>query len=213
MSADLSLTARDIQRVLLACGLRCGADLAEGCSEYLRLMQKWNQKINLTGIGDPREAVRTLFAESFYGADLLNEVKGSILDIGSGAGFPGLAMKLRRPEFDTILLEPRRKRCAFLSAVCRELTISGVRVLNRTLEQCRSEDFLRRPEVITLRAVGNAPGLVSRALGLTGASPRALLFLSTRQVTQVQAELKEFHCQTEFIPWNTKHCLLLGQPS
>ena len=110
--------------------------------------------MNLTGIRQPVDVLKILFAESFFAAVLVGDPQGAILDVGSGAGFPGLAMAVYRPELKLILLEPRKKRAAFLAALRRELGLAGVSVWNRRLEECVVADFSDLPTVLTMRAVG-----------------------------------------------------------
>jgi 16S rRNA G527 N7-methylase RsmG len=133
MNTALSVTAPEIQAVLRECALNASAGLAEAVRTYLALLLKWNQRANLTGLDRPAALLKTLFAESFYAATLLEPTDGPVLDVGSGAGFPGMAMHLYRPELPMILLEPRKKRAAFLAAVRRELGLSAVTVWSRRL--------------------------------------------------------------------------------
>ena len=175
------------------------------------LLDKWNQRINLTSIKDTVQLVTTLFAESFYATTLLGPLDSPILDVGSGAGFPGMAMKLYRPDREMILLEPRKKRSAFLSMVSRELGLSGVNVWTRTLEDCESEDFTHRPAVLTMRAVGHATELIRVALPLLASRRKVLVFVSESQASVFGAGLPRFHWQQVPFPWNPAHLILVGQ--
>ena len=133
---------------------------------YLRFLAKWNEKVNLTAIQNPLDVVKVLLAESFWAAVLVDDPKGPILDIGSGAGFPGLAMAVYRPELELVLLEPRKKRAAFLAALRREMGLAGVAVWNRRLEDCIPTDFSVLPTVLTMRAVGRIAKVVAAGVRL-----------------------------------------------
>ena len=80
---------------------------------YLQLLLRWNQKINLTAIRDPEECVTRHFGESLFLARPFH-LYGDLLDIGSGAGFPGLALKIALPEISVTLIEPVAKKEHFL---------------------------------------------------------------------------------------------------
>ena len=210
MNTALSVTAPEIQAVLRECALNASAGLAEAVRTYLALLLKWNQRANLTGLDRPAALLKTLFAESFYAATLLEPTDGPVLDVGSGAGFPGMAMHLYRPELPMILLEPRKKRAAFLTAVRRELGLSAVTVWSRRLEECRPADFADRPNVITMRALGGAAGLIRQAWPLLARPRKILLFLSGRQVAEILKEWPELTWRSSPTSWNPDHVVLLG---
>jgi 16S rRNA (guanine527-N7)-methyltransferase len=129
---------------------------------YLDLLLRWNQKINLTAIRDPEECVTRHFGESLLLANHA-ELRGSLLDIGSGAGFPGLALKIPFPELAVTLLEPVAKKRAFLKEAARACGFEQVEVRGERLE-----DFLRTIpppsfDLATARAVGKLDRLVPLA--------------------------------------------------
>jgi 16S rRNA (guanine(527)-N(7))-methyltransferase RsmG len=211
MSPGHSLPLPEIQRIFDRCGLSISAPVAHSVQIYLDLLFKWNKRVNLTALEQPDQLLTTLFAESFQAAALLGMPDNPVLDIGSGAGFPGMAMKLYRPDLEVILLEPRKKRAAFLAAVRRELKLSGVTVLSRALEECRASEFTGRPAVITMRGVGHADHWIRQASALLKSRPTALLFVSENQVSRTVEALPEFHWQSTKIPWNPNHSILLGR--
>src|ERR1700739_1060585 len=83
-------------------------------AKYLELLKKWNQTIPLTSIEDDREIVARHFGESIFAASSLSLGRGRLADVGSGAGFPGLPLKIVFPELHVTLVEPNIKKCAFL---------------------------------------------------------------------------------------------------
>lgn len=106
----LSLTEEVIDQVLI----------------YLELLRKWNKKVNLTGIRSDEDALRLHFLESFFAAGQLPQGNLRVVDVGSGAGFPGLAMKIVRPELRMVLLDSRRKKVLFQEEVARRLGMRHV---------------------------------------------------------------------------------------
>jgi 16S rRNA (guanine527-N7)-methyltransferase len=102
---------------------------------HYSLMVHWNQKINLTSIRSLREAVERHYAESlFLGASLeaLGISKGTLVDIGSGAGFPGIPIGVLRPEMETVLVESHARKSVFLREATRNQP--NFSVLNRRIE-------------------------------------------------------------------------------
>ena len=118
-------------------------------STYLDLLLKWNARTNLTAIRDPEEIVRRHFGESLFAARQVPAKTRSLLDFGSGAGFPGLPIQLLRPEIAVTLAESQNKKATFLREVVRTLGLS-TEVWAARVEKMAPE---RRFEVVALRAV------------------------------------------------------------
>ena len=124
--------------------------------EYIRLLLKWNQSVSLTSVVDPVEILARHFGESMFICRLMPVEKCRLADIGSGAGFPGLALKIACPELRLTLIESNKKKCAFLSEVVRALELENVEVMPIRFEEARfAPDFA---EVVTVRAVGGFRG-------------------------------------------------------
>lgn len=154
MSAAGSYEAHGAEPFLDRWGIDCKGLMAHRVEVYLSLLEQWNRKVNLTGLRGREEILRDLFAESFLASPLLAEQDGPLLDVGSGAGFPGMALKIYRPELDVYLLEPRRRRASFLETVRRRLGLEGTAVICKRLEECRPEDFGLAPRTVTVRGLG-----------------------------------------------------------
>lgn len=119
-------------------------------SAYLELLLKWNAKTNLTAIRNPEEIVRRHFGESLFAGLQLPEAK-TLLDFGSGAGFPGLPIQLLRPELAVTLAESQNKKSTFLREAIRQLGLK-TEVWAGRVEAMPAE---RKFHVVTLRAVDN----------------------------------------------------------
>ena len=212
MAAPSPLTHAQIKEALTSCGLECDSALVARVETYLRFLAKWNARMNLTAIQAPLDVLKILLAESFFAAALVEDPNGPILDIGSGAGFPGLAMAVCRPELELILLEPRKKRAAFLGALRRELGLAGVAVWSRRIEECASSDFSELPTVLTMRAVGTIKEVVERGIRFLQGSRRVLLFSSVQTAKGTMEGMKGICWRPPSpIPWNPEHLILLGQ--
>src|ERR1700688_350933 len=99
------------------------ATLLPQLSTYLDLLLKWNARTNLTAIRDPEEIVRRHFGESLFAARHLDPDATTLLDFGSGAGFPGLPIALLRPEITVTLAESQNKKATFLREAVRTLAL------------------------------------------------------------------------------------------
>ncbi len=125
-------------------------ELVSQLSVYLNLLLRWNAKTNLTAIRDPEEIVRRHFGESLFVAANLPTC-ATLLDLGSGAGFPGLPIQLALPALRVTLAESQNKKASFLREAVRTLGLSTEVWGDRVERLPESRLF----DVVTLRAVDN----------------------------------------------------------
>tara|TARA_B100000686_G_scaffold80695_1_gene87051 strand:+ start:5470 stop:6096 length:627 start_codon:yes stop_codon:yes gene_type:complete len=118
---------------------------------YLELLVKWNKKINLTSDKAAKEILERHIFDSLQYARALSP-KGEIADIGSGAGFPGIPLKIIFPDLKVTLIESQRKRCNFLEAVILKLDLEGIRVVNERAEKVLPAGLV---ESVIFRAVSD----------------------------------------------------------
>src|SRR5271168_4081527 len=117
---EFQLTANDIQVLQI--------------QQYMKLLLTWNEKINLTAIRDPLEILYRHFCESMYAAVAVPVENGRLADVGSGAGFPGIPLKIMRPDLNMFLVESNMKKATFLAEVARDLELADLRVLVNRFE-------------------------------------------------------------------------------
>jgi 16S rRNA (guanine527-N7)-methyltransferase len=123
-------------------GIKLDADQVSALTTYYRELDHWNKKINLSAIHNPNEIAIKHFLDSLlYGQALEQRKNASLLDVGSGAGFPGLPLKILVPELRVTLLEPNEKKTSFLRHVIGTLDLKNVSVVSKNLR-----DFSRVPE-------------------------------------------------------------------
>ena len=156
-------------------------------SMYIDILQTWNRKVNLTAVRTPEEIVTRHFGESLFAArhllaDLLpTDQRRRVIDVGSGAGFPGLPMKIYAPTIRLTLIESNQRKAAFLREAIRALQISEAEVFAG-----RAEDFPGRGDLVTMRAVEKFERALSAAAGLVAPRGRLALLIGARQVDTVR---------------------------
>jgi 16S rRNA (guanine527-N7)-methyltransferase len=162
-------------------------------STYIDILCRWNARINLTAIRDPEEVVTRHFGESLFAARNLFSgesagLEGRVADVGSGAGFPGLPIKLWAPQLSLTLIESNHKKAAFLREVSRALTLMDVNIQNARAEALGAAAF----DVVTLRAVERFESILPTAAALVAPAGRLALLISSAQQDQAQAALPDF---------------------
>src|SRR5712692_7493441 len=126
----LSLVLRSLEPY----GIRLSPSQAKAIQRYLTLLLQWNQKVSLSSLRDPPEILQRHFGESMFAASAVPISSGRLADVGSGAGFPGLALKIACPELEVVLVESNVRKSAFLSEVVRLLNLDGVEVVCSRVE-------------------------------------------------------------------------------
>ena len=122
---------------------------------YAKLLVEWNTKMNLTAITDDEGIVTKHFLDSLT-ALTTGYVAGKVIDVGTGAGFPGLVLKIAKPEIELTLLDSLNKRITFLKAVTEELGLDGVELVHARAEDGGQSALYRgRFDTVVSRAVAN----------------------------------------------------------
>ena len=156
-----------------AIGVQVDDATTERFRRYRELLIEWGSRANLTAIKDPEAIVERLFIRSFR---IAVQAGGSvttagwfdgrrIIDIGSGAGIPGLPLKLILPEADVTLLEANRKKCDFMEHVVADLGLDGIHVINERAEiAAHFDDHRESYDLATARVVAKLPVLAEYTL-------------------------------------------------
>ena len=146
-------------RVAEPFGVAVTPELTEKLDIYARLLVEWNQKMNLTAITDPAGIAVKHFADSLTAVRLLPEGPFSLIDVGTGAGFPGVPLALYRPDCRLTLLDSLNKRLTFLDAVCKETGLDATLIHARAEEGGRDPKLREKYDLACARAVANLPVL------------------------------------------------------
>lgn len=135
--------------------------------QFLRYQQElldWNTRINLTAITTPEEVLIKHFLDSLSLMIVFDAPEASILDIGAGAGFPGLALKIIRPQWQVLLLEATGKKVTFLQHLIKTLQLKNIVALHgRAEELAHKAEYRTSFDVVTARAVASLPKLLEYA--------------------------------------------------
>jgi 16S rRNA (guanine527-N7)-methyltransferase len=174
------LSEARITQLLESFGLELSAAQTGQLVAYLNLLLHWNRKINLTAICSEEECITRHFGESLFISRWL-DLSGRLLDVGSGAGFPGLALKIAFPALRVTLLEPVSKKRAFLKEVARVCKMDPVEVRCERLEEYLEAMPGSCFETVTSRAVGRLDRLVPDATRCLAPGGRLCLWLSHKQ--------------------------------
>ena len=127
----------------------------EKFGKYMDLLLEWNQKINLTAICDPKEVVSKHFVDSLSLLSCGLEKGISLIDVGTGAGFPGVPLLIARPDLSVTMMDSLAKRLTFLEAVLKELELSATLLHMRAEDGGQNKTYREAFDVATARAVAN----------------------------------------------------------
>ena len=140
------------------------------------------------------------------------KLDGRLVDIGSGAGFPGLALKITSPTLRVLLLEPNGKKSAFLKEVVRECGFSDVEVRRARIEDYAEEEKSRAFDLVTMRAVGGVKKLVPLAAGCLVEGGSLCLWTTSEMANEIRQWSGQINwSQTAKIPRSRERVILIGR--
>ncbi len=171
-------------------GLSLNSDQLQAFENYRQTLLEWNQRVNLTGITDPTEIVSKHFLDSLSVYQAMSKIPRpfSLIDVGSGAGFPGLPLKIALPDIRLTLLESTAKKTTFLNHVVEILGLSDVIVLTARAEEAgQHHDHRQRYDVAVARAVAALPILVEYTLPLVKIGGMVILQKGQNPTAEVKA--------------------------
>ena len=133
---------------------------AKALKEYKDLLVEWNEKMNLTAITEDYEVIIKHFVDCLECTHLITDEK-KIIDVGTGAGFPGMVLAIYYPQIEFTLLDGLNKRLIFLEEVINKLGLKNVKIVHaRAEEAARNDDFFESFDAVVSRAVANLPVLL-----------------------------------------------------
>ncbi len=213
------------------------ADQLQSISTYIDLLLHWNARINLTAVRTPEEIVTRHFGESLLAAShlyppypvsssvspvppvvkdfdvevaeaLSPKAEARVADLGSGAGFPGVPIKIWAPNIVLTLIESNQKKATFLRELARTLRLTDINIQNARAETLPPSTF----DVVTLRAVERLPNILPIAVTLLAPNGRLALLISSSQLESTRSTLPNLTWDLPIpIPNSQSRILLVGQ--
>jgi 16S rRNA (guanine527-N7)-methyltransferase len=210
----------------------------QSISTYIDLLLRWNSRVNLTSVRRPEEIVTRHFGESFFAArhlfpvpepgpaentlPVVQVIEAQVIDVGSGAGFPGLPIKIWASPIHLVLIESNQKKATFLREVVRALTLTNVDVFAG-----RAADFQRRSnsrqqstlvgsrrsgDLVTLRAVEHFDSILPEAADLMAPSGRLAILIGQAQLDRARRLVPSIKWDQPIkLPQSSSRFLFLGR--
>jgi 16S rRNA (guanine527-N7)-methyltransferase len=192
------------------------APLIDGIQSYVSLLLQWNQSISLTTITDPEEIVRFHFGESLFAASCVPIRHGRLADVGAGAGFPGLPLRMLIPSLNLTLIESNAKKATFLSEVLRRLALDRVQISRVRMDEFKGEPNLRPHscfDFITARAFGQFEDLLRWSRAHLSKSGRLVLWLGRDGLASISKTEGWTWATPARIPGSDRRFIVSGSPS
>ena len=158
--------------------------------KYMNLLIEWNEKINLTAITEPKEIIIKHFIDSLT---VLKDIKGknTLVDVGTGAGFPGIPLKIMDEEIKITLLDSLNKRINFLNEVINQLDLKNIKTIHSRVEDAgKNKKYRERFDIATARAVANLATLSEYMLPLVKVGGKSICMKGSEVSEELQNSKK-----------------------
>ena len=179
---------KEMQSLLLEKGIKVTDEMIIKFQKYLDLLIEWNQKINLTALKTEEEIIEKHFYDSLLMAEEIKFDDQSLLDVGTGAGFPGIPLKIVFEDLFVTLLEPTLKRVNFLDIVIKELGLKKIVTINK-----RAEDYVKDArsyyDLVTARAVSRLNMLLELCMPLVKVDGLFLAMKGSKGEEEIQESI------------------------
>ncbi|MCK9472930.1 16S rRNA (guanine(527)-N(7))-methyltransferase RsmG [Sulfurimonas sp.] len=175
-------------------------DFFHNIQKYKEHLFKWNKIHNLTGAKDEKTVDEFIY-DAIFPLSFLPKCK-KLLDIGTGAGFPGLILAMGLPDTEVTLVEPLAKRASFLQFIKADLNLKNVRVVKKRVEDMQSEIF----DLVTSRAVTDTDMLLELSKNFRDKNSKLLFYKGEKVYDEVSQDIKH-----RVIKMKNRHYLLIGE--
>lgn len=203
-----------IARALKHTEVSCSTEIIHKLETYGRVLTEWSERMNLTAIEDPSEIAQKHFADSLLPlAEIPQNAK--CIDVGTGAGFPGVVIKIARPDIEITLLDSLNKRLGFLKALCEELEIEAEFVHSRAEDAAHKQEYRDAFDVAFSRAVAQAPVLMELVMPFVKTGGKALIYKgpnaheefqkASRALTVLKSKIASHKSYS--VPWGTREII------
>ncbi|MCG2676358.1 16S rRNA (guanine(527)-N(7))-methyltransferase RsmG [bacterium] len=203
-----------LREILIDGAKELGIELSEKQAKqfltYLEILQDWNKRINLTSLKDPKEIIITHFLDSLTvskGIDEIDPIR--VIGIGTGAGFPGIPLKILRPQISLSLLDSSRKRIEFLEYLSKSLKLKELEIIwGRAEDYGKRKEYRKRYDIVLARALARLNILVE--LGIPFLKIRGSFIVQKGQ--KIKEELEEARRAIEILGGELKGIISLRLP-
>ncbi len=196
----------DIETIIISEGRKYGIGIPEKeatlLGAHFRLMLKWNGRCHLSTVTIPVEAAKRHYLESYISGRMLEGTDKIFMDIGAGAGFPGIPVKIMKPDSVFHLVESNGRKAVFLKEIVSELSLPDVHI-----HECRFSDLKRDEslngifDVIFIKAVGKTPELMISSESMLKKSGRFIVFAGEELSADIEKKGHWSIAQTRTVPW------------
>lgn len=190
----------DLKATLLNDDIKLPDNFFHNIQKYKEHLFKWNKIHNLTGAKDENTLNHFIY-DAVFPVSFLPKYK-NLLDIGTGAGFPGMILALALPDTQVTLVEPLTKRASFLQFIKADLGLENVKVVKKRVEEMDAEHF----ELVTSRAVTDTKMLLKLSENFRNENSTLLFYKGEKVFNEVDADMPHKIIQT-----HNRHYLLLGE--
>jgi 16S rRNA (guanine527-N7)-methyltransferase len=202
------LSADKILRALGEFQLQADEHQVVCIQQYMKILLTWNDKINLTAIRDPLEILYRHFCECMFAASAVPVENGRLADVGSGAGFPGIPLKIMRPDLQIFLIESNMKKATFLAEVLRTIELKDTKVIVSRYEEL-GEDVAPL-DFVCSRAVGEFEPFLAWAASERVAAKQVILWIGGRDLDQARRGMDWEWQEPIPVPNSLRRYLLVG---
>ena len=176
--------------------------------QYIKILLAWNDKINLTAIRDPLEILYRHFCECMFAGSSVPMERGRLADAGTGAGLPGLPLKILRPGLQVFLIESNLKKGTFLAEVIRELGLREAQVLVRRYEELGEE--IAPLDYVCSRALGEYTKFLDWAHSGALAAKQVVLWIGANDLPEIRKNLSWEWQEPIAVPNSLRRLILVG---
>lgn len=190
----------NLKEQIIQNGIKVPENFFHNVQKYKEHLLKWNKIHNLTGAKDEKMLDDFIF-DALFPVSFLKKYK-NLLDIGTGAGFPGMILALALPDTQVTLVEPLKKRSSFLQFIKADLGLDNVHVISKRVEEMAPQIF----QLVTSRAVTDTKMLLELSQNFRDANSTLLFYKGEKVFDEVDENMPHKIIQT-----NNRHYLLLGE--
>ena len=208
MSRDQAATFQsELQTAIASFGIEAlTKDQMTQLVRHYAMLCRWNRRLNLTRITEPRAAARLHYAESLFGARFIAGAH-TLLDIGSGAGFPAIPLAVARPDVQATALEANQKKSLFLREAKDELGLANFRVVTSRLDGFDWGGY----ELLTSRALDRAEAILPSVIARLRPQQRLMLYCGPDLVAKLETQVK-YKIETHHIPQSEARIIAIFSP-